>query len=187
MEIPVKNTTKAITYVALFAALTAVGGFLKIPAWPVSVTLQTFFTLLSGILLGPWLGSLSQLIYVSIGLIGVPIFASGGGPGYVLSPSFGYLLGFIIAPLAVGAVIGKAKNPRFLRLLAASLAGTAAIYAVGVPYLYFILNSVTHTPTAVGAAFQAGLAVFIPGDIVKIAAASLLGMKILPALRSAGR
>ena len=80
---------------ALFVALTAVGAFLKIPAGAVPFTLQILFTFLAGILLGPGWGALSQLIYVLLGLAGVPLFTGGGGLGYVLQPTFGFLLGLI--------------------------------------------------------------------------------------------
>ena len=64
---------------ALFAALTAIGAFIRIPFAFSSITLQFFFTAMAGLLLGAKLGALSQLLYVVLGLVGVPIFAAGGG------------------------------------------------------------------------------------------------------------
>ncbi|MBS3969060.1 MAG: biotin transporter BioY, partial [Clostridia bacterium] len=77
-----------ITLVAMFASLTAVGAFIKIPIPYLPITLQVFFVFLAGILLGPRLGALSQIVYLTLGLVGLPIFAEGGGLGYVFHPSF---------------------------------------------------------------------------------------------------
>jgi len=87
-----KLSTKDIAQIALFAALTAVGAFIRVPLPIVPFTLQTFFVALSGALLGARRGMLAQLLYVAIGLLGVPIFTKGGGIGYVFQPSFGYLV-----------------------------------------------------------------------------------------------
>lgn len=72
---------------ALFAALTAVGAFIRIPLGYSSITLQTFFTAMAGCVLGPWYGALSQLVYVALGLVGLPIFTQGGGIGYLMQPT----------------------------------------------------------------------------------------------------
>ena len=86
-------TTRQLVRTALFAALTAVGAFLKIPLGPSAITLQFFFTAMACCLLGSGCGALSQLIYVLLGLLGLPIFTAGGGFSYVLHPTFGFLLG----------------------------------------------------------------------------------------------
>ena len=85
----------------LTQALTAVGAFIKIPLPYIPFTLQTFFVFYSGILLGAKLGMLSQIIYILIGLVGIPVFSNGGGPSYVFQPSFGFLIGFIISTFFV--------------------------------------------------------------------------------------
>ena len=97
MGVYMKIKTKDFITVSLFAALTAVGAFISIPLGAVPITLQLLFTLLSGILLRENLGALSQIVYISLGLIGLPIFAGGkGGIGILLSPTFGFLIGYII-------------------------------------------------------------------------------------------
>ncbi len=106
--------TRSLLLTALFAALTAVGAFLRVPVGPISFTLQVFFTCTAGLLLGPWYGAASQAVYVLLGLIGVPIFTEGGGLMYVAKPSFGFLLGLI--PMAL--IIGLTHPPRKVRLLA---------------------------------------------------------------------
>ncbi len=87
--------TRDLIYCALFAALTAIGAFLHFQLFQATITLQFFFTAMAGLLLGAKLGALSQLLYVVLGLVGVPIFAAGGGFGYIFNPTFGFLLGLI--------------------------------------------------------------------------------------------
>ena len=78
-----RSTVLPLVLTALFAALTAIGAFLRIPAGEISFTLQVFFTSMAGILLGPWWGAASQVVYVLLGLIGLPIFTEGGGLMYL--------------------------------------------------------------------------------------------------------
>ena len=84
--------------------------------------------------------SANRWIYILVGLMGVPIFALGGGPGYVLHPSFGYLLGFIPGAYVIGRLVEKREPLTRPFLLAALLAGTMVIYLLGVPVLYLNLN-----------------------------------------------
>lgn len=168
---------------SLFAALTAVSAFIKIPVGPVPITLQMFFIMLAGMLIGPYYGALSQIVYVLLGLIGVPIFASGGGISYIFTPSFGYLLGFILAPLVIGIIINHLKKKTFVFYLLACVIGLLAVYIVGVPYMYMILRCVTHTNISFIGAISAGFVVFIPGDIIKCIAAAFLGLKIAPRIK----
>ena len=67
-----RNRTQYLILTALFTALTAVGAFIKIPVGPTPISLQLFFIVLAGVLLGPWYGALSQILYVGLGLVGVP-------------------------------------------------------------------------------------------------------------------
>ena len=89
---------RELTAGGLFAALIAVGAFIKVtlPTEPIPMhfTLQWFFVLLAGLMLNKRLAGVSVGVYLLIGLAGVPVFASGGGPSYLLRPGFGYLLGF---------------------------------------------------------------------------------------------
>ncbi len=74
----------------------------QVPGGPVPVTMQNLFVVMSGMLLGPRAGATSQAVYLLMGLMGLPVFSGGGGPGYVMSPTFGYLLGFIAASAVSG-------------------------------------------------------------------------------------
>ena len=105
MNPAVKSRTYKMILVALFAALIAVGAFIRVPVPLVPFTMQTFFVILAGMLLSKKLGAASALVYLAVGLIGIPVFTQGGGIGYVLKPSFGYLIGFIVGVKAFTAAV----------------------------------------------------------------------------------
>ena len=130
-------TTRKLVRTALFAALTAVGAFLKIPLGPSAITLQFFFTAMAGCLLGSGCGALSQLIYVLLDCWAAS-FHAGGGFSYVLHPTFGFLLGLIPAAWVIGRLARSTRS--FWRIALAALAGLAVLYAVGLPYMAMILN-----------------------------------------------
>ena len=169
--------TRDLIYCALFAALTAIGAFLHFQLFQATITLQFFFTAMAGLLLGAKLGALSQLLYVVLGLVGVPIFAAGGGFGYVFQPTFGFLLGLIPAAWVVGAVAGESLDPK--RMALASLAGLAALYAVGMPYMALILNAYMGKGMTFSALLWAGMLPYLPGDAVKI----IVAAGVCPVLR----
>jgi biotin transport system substrate-specific component len=173
--------TRTLLLTALFAALTAVGAFLKIPLPVAPVTLQFLFTILAGLLLGPKYGALSQIVYVALGLFGLPIFTQGGGFSYVLVPTFGFLVALIPCAWVVGKISGgSAKSPR---IWLACLASTGVLYLIGLPYLYMILNLYLDKGMSVWAVAKAGMLIFLPGDALKILAAVLLSRKLIPALQ----
>lgn len=176
-----KARTLALT--ALFAALTAVGAFLRIPFFYSAITLQFFFTALSGVLLGAKYGAASQAVYVALGLAGLPVFASGGGPSYLLQPTCGFLFGLIPAAWVTGRIAGGGRSAR--RVLPACLAGLAALYAVGLPYLAAVVNLYLGGSLSARAVFLTYLLPCLPGDAVKIAAVVSLAPKLLPRIRSA--
>ncbi len=172
--------TRESVLTALFAALTALGAFLRFPLGLTSLTLQFLFTALAGILLGPKWGACSQGVYVLLGLLGLPIFTQGGGLGYLFQPSFGFLLGLIPAAWTVGALAGKEGRP--LRVAGACLAGLGVLYLVGLPYMYLILNIYLGKGLTVGAVIWSGMAVYLPGDAVKILVVALTARPLLRAL-----
>ena len=91
-------------YTALFAGLTAVCGLIRIPFFPVPVTMQTLAVFLSGYFLGRKQGAISQVVFLFSGLAGLPVFSQGGGLGYVLQPGFCYLLAFPAAAFFIGQI-----------------------------------------------------------------------------------
>jgi biotin transport system substrate-specific component len=178
---------RALAEVALIAALTAAGAFIRLPLPYVPITLQGAFVCLAGIWLGPARGATSQLVYLLTGLLGFPIFARGGGPHYVLEPSFGYLLGFPLAALAIGLL--TRGSPSYLRCLLAIAAGLALIYLPGVSYLYLNLHYVVGREIHPGTACRLGLAP-LPKDLLLAPLIALVAFQVrrrraaLPSLRT---
>lgn len=173
--------TRILILTALFAALTAVGAFLKIPFLYSSITLQFFFTALAGVLLGARYGALSQLVYVALGLIGLPIFTSGGGLGYFLFPTCGFLIGLIPAAWLIGKLTERNRSVK--RIVLASLAGLGVLYVVGLPYMAAILNVYMGKGLGLWQVLMAGMIPFLPGDMVKIAVVAVLSPSLLPHVR----
>lgn len=168
---------RTMTRVALFAALTAVGAFIRIPLGYSSITLQTFFTAMAGCVLGPWYGALSQLVYVALGLVGLPIFTQGGGIGYLMQPTCGFLIGLIPAAWVIGRIAGRKPEPK--QIVPACLLGYGVLYAIGVPYMALILNTVLGKGMGFSAIMWAGMIPFLPGDMIKILCITLLMPPIL--------
>ncbi len=160
---------------ALFAALSGIGGFIRIPIPYVPLTLQTLMVMIAGLILGGRLGAVSQLVYILVGLMGMPIFAHGGGPGYILQPTFGYLLGFICGAYVIGILTEKRELLNRSFLLMALVAGTVAIYLPGVSVLYLNLHLVQQKAVSLSTAVRIGFIVPLPGDLIKIAVVLYLG------------
>lgn len=167
---------------ALFAAMTAVGAFLRLPFGLSSITLQFFFTLLAGLLLGKAYGALSQGVYVLLGLLGLPIFAAGGGLGYFLQPTCGFLLALPLCAFTAGRICEKDSGVK--RLILAALAAWGVLYAIGVPYMACILNGILRQNVPFGAILRTGVLACLPADAVKVAAAVMLAKRLLPRLRA---
>ena len=167
--------TRMLLLTALFAALTAIGAFLKIPTPWSSFTLQVFFVCMAGVLLGPKYGALSQLVYIALGLMGLPIF------GYVFQPTFGFLLSYIPAAFVIGLIAGKSALRR--RIALACAAGLAVIYLVGLPYMGLILNVYLGKDMGVAAILWAGMLPFLPWDVVKIEATVVLAGVLVPRMK----
>ncbi len=164
--------------ISLFCALTVVGAFVKIPIPHIPLTLQTLIVMLAGLVLGSRRGALSQILYVVLGLIGLPIFAQGGGPAYILQPSFGFLLGFCAGAYVIGTIVEMGSKLTISRTFMALIAGQAVIYLLGISYFYLNVNFILNKPMSFSTVLKIGLLVFLPGDILKTAIAALVVMPI---------
>ncbi len=163
----------AAAFVGVFAQIAV-----PLPGTPVPVTGQTFAVLLSGAALGFGRAGLAMLVYLLAGMAGVPWFTEGASG--TAMPSLGYIIGFVVAAAAVGALAGRGGDRTPLRTAATMLAGTLIIYAVGVPYLMAALN------VDLGRAIELGVTPFLVGDTLKV----LLAAGLLPVawkLTGAGR
>lgn len=181
-----KLSVKEMILVSMFAALTAVGAFIRVPIPYVPFTLQFLFILFAGMLLGKKLGLLSQVAYLLVGLIGVPVFAGGGGPSYVLQPTFGYLVGFAAGAYVVGLVVEKIRGEGFTKYFCSALAGLTVVYSFGVTYLYLILNFFLHQSFTFANALWIGAVVCLPGDLFLSVLAAAVSVRVLRSYSAAG-
>ena len=154
--------------VALLAQVT-------IPLPLVPITGQTLGVILVGAALGSRRGAAALLTYLLIGLAGAPVFAEfSGGPASVLSPSFGFLLGFVPAAFVAGWFAERAWDRTPLLAMAGFVAASAVPFLFGVPYLAMILDAVMGVELGLGGVLAAGLWPFIPSGLVKAAMAAVL-------------
>lgn len=172
-----KITTREMTLIAMFTGLTALGAFISLPIGEVAISLQSLFVILSGLILGAKLAALSQVLYIFLGLIGLPIFANfTGGLQSIIKPSFGFIIGFVFAAY----IAGKLKD---INIWLASFVGTITIYLLGLPYMYYILNIIMLKALPFATVLKIGCIIFLPGDIIKAIVSSLLASKTLPILK----
>ena len=180
-----KLSTKDLILIALFSALTVIGAYLSLPIQPVAISFQTLIVIMSGMILGSKSGGLSQVIYIFLGLIGLPVFTGGiGGIPILMKPSFGFAIGFIPAAYLSGKVVEKFENNSILKYILASLVATLIIYLFGLPYMAYILNGVLHKNLSWIKIFQSGCLIFLPGDIIKCILSSLISYKIIPLIKN---
>ncbi len=148
-----------------FACLTGLGAYLRVytPLSPVPFTAQVFFVLMSGAGLGSRYGGLSQMIYVLLGVVGVPWFAGGAsGVEYIAGATGGYLVGFVLAAVLVGALVDRDPRARTVAgLVPVMMAGVLVIYAVGATWLAVVLGLDPWQAIALG------VAPFLLLDLVK--------------------
>lgn len=178
-EIIIDRRLSRIMAVTAFVIFTSLGAFVRIPLpfTPVPITLQTFFVLLSGALLGGNLGLVSQLSYVLLGMSGLPIF-SGASSGliYLLGPTGGYLLGFVFASLFAGKAIRYAQD-NLLYIFAILCIADFILLSCGVIWLRMVLGYPFIKLMLVG------FIPFLPGDLLKAGIAAGIYLKLKTRLR----
>lgn len=144
-----KNHLLTLTLVPLFTVLMCVSAQIRIPVPVIPFTLQVTVAIMSGLLLGGKLGFLSQVLYLGMGLMGLPVFAGGGGLGYVFTGSFGYLVGFVFCAM-IGGLLADLLDRRtdgvhaaYIRIFLISIIALLICYLFGIVYLYFLSNFYT--------------------------------------------
>ena len=168
------------------AALTAVGAHIQCPIGPVPFSLQTFFIMLCGLILGPVRGPVAVLLYIAAGVLGLPVFSKGSsGFAHLLGPTGGFLLGFVFQAAVYGLAPRRAADGRpgelpWLRGIAFGLLGSVVLFTPGVVRLAAVMN------TDLARAAAVGFVPFIPSDLIKMALAiacyrHLRAKRLLPA------
>ncbi len=144
-----KFKTIDLVMVPLFVALMAIGAnvtsFLVIGGVP--ITLQALFAIMAGALLGSKLGATSMIVYLLVGLVGAPIFAQfKGGLSTLVSPTFGFLLSFILIAFVAGKIVEKSSIASLKTFLIASYTGLVITYVLGTNYMYFAYTTIAQAP-----------------------------------------
>ena len=173
-----KLSTKELIIIPLFSALICIGAFIKIPIGIVPVSLQTVFVLLAGLILGSRRGSIAVALYVTLGLIGLPVFTNGGGPQYVLSPTFGYLIGMIFGAFVTGLITEKTSRRNVFVNFGAAFLGLFVIYTFGVTWLFLIKNFYLGGQAPIGALIKAGFLVFLPAAEFWCVVSAIVGKRM---------
>lgn len=173
-----KLTTYQLTLTAVMAAVICVLGpiSIAIPVSPVPISLASMAVYLAVTVLGMKLGTLSCLIYLLLGLVGIPVFAGGSaGAAKLFGPTGGYLIGYLFLALIAGAFVGRFAENKWKNIAFAALGmilGTIVLYALGTAWLAYSAGMDFQ------AALWAGVIPFIPGDLVKMVIAVLLGSAV---------
>jgi len=151
-----------IVFIAAGAALTAVAAQLSVPLWPVPITGQTLAVLIVGSSLGALRGALSMVLYLVLGVVGLPVFSDQShGLGVVTGPTGGYIVGFILAAALTGWLAQRKWDHRILGAIASFSAGTLVTFAVGLPWLAAVLHLDLQQTLA------GGLYPFLIGGVIK--------------------
>lgn len=174
---------REIALAAMFGALTYLGSLLVIPIGPVPITLQTLFVEVAAILLLPKTAGLAMFAHLLLKFI-----TQGGS--LLISPSFGFVIGFIFAAFAGSYYFNTLKGGHLSdkkSLLVALFISAILPYLVGLPYMAYILNGVNGLGKSFMDLMKAGFLLFIPGDMAKVVLAYLLSMALLPAVQKSRR
>lgn len=185
----IDNKLKMYVLAGVCTVLICISAFIRIPLpFGNAFTLQTFFVVFTGIILGSYYGGFSVFIYLLMGLIGIPVFTSGGGLHYVFSPTFGYLVGFIITAMLAGFLIKRFKKKNFFSYLVTSIVALLPTHVLGIIYLYVITkfytgNSTTFNPEiSFFAILLSNVTTTIPIDILKAVLVSIVAPMFIKVL-----
>ncbi|MDD3049245.1 MAG: biotin transporter BioY [Bacilli bacterium] len=171
-----KLDVRSMCLCSMFSVLIAVGAFIKIPISIVPITMQTLFVVLAGMILGKKNATISVLLYIVIGLIGLPVFANGGGIAYVLQPSFGYLLGFVVSAWLVGLL--SEKTSQMSKLIISAIIGMIVIYVIGIIYFAFIQHFYYGVDFTLDWLFYYLFIVYLPGDTISCILAGWIAYRL---------
>jgi biotin transport system substrate-specific component len=175
-----QKKTALMTRTAIMTAFLCILGPLSIPIGPVPVSFSNFVIFLSVFLLGRKLGTLSYILYLLLGLVGLPVFSGfSGGPEKLAGPTGGYLIGFILMAYLSGIFI-EHYFPRKIPCFLGMLLGSAVTYLAGTLWLSFSLG------TSFSGAFAIGVAPFLAVDLLKIILALMIGSSLRSRLMLSG-
>lgn len=174
------SKVKSMVMIAVMAAVMCVLGPLTVPIGPIPISLISFVIYLTPYVLGGKKGTIAVIIYLLVGLVGLPVFSGyAGGPAKLFGPTGGYLIGYILTAMIAGFFVDRYLKKPVICILGMILA-TAVLYTLGTVWLAVSAHM------SASAAFAAGVAPFIVIDLIKMVVASLVGIVLHNALAKAG-
>ena len=176
-----KLSVRELVFCGVFTAVLCVLAPLSVPVGPVPISLATFAVMLAGTILGKKLGVISVLIYLLLGMVGLPVFAGWtAGAAKLAGPTGGYLVGYLPLAFICGfAKITGQKGRALLSMALCMILGTAVLYALGT--VWFCVVTGSDTMRALGLC----VIPFLPGDLLKIAAVMAIAPQVRKAVDSA--
>ncbi|NLZ69728.1 MAG: biotin--[acetyl-CoA-carboxylase] ligase [Clostridiaceae bacterium] len=181
---PVSRQIYDLAVMGIFLALIIIGSKITLPFPIVPKTLQATFVLLTGAFLGWRRGGLTCLLFMLMGLAGIPVFAKGGGFGYVLDPTFGYIVGFVFGSAMTGYLCERFKARRWWSVLLSLLAGLGVLYFFGLVHLYLILGVFTEHSLSLVEILRIGLWLSLPGDLLLTGLSAILVHRLQPVFKA---
>lgn len=177
--------TKDLTLTAILLAILIICSQLALPIGPVPITLQTLAVMMIGYLLSSRNAILATIIYLVMGLAGLPVFSAfSGGLQYVFMPSFGFVLSFIPASYLQAKYLEYYSNPEVKQLVIAGLINFSITYLIGLTYMAGILNLYMNSQMNFVGILMAGFIPFLFGDILKIIVSVTLAKKLIPLINN---
>jgi biotin transport system substrate-specific component len=169
---------RAVLLVLVGSAILIISAKIKVPFYPVPMTLQTFAVMAIAAAYGSRLAVATVLAYLAEGLFGLPVFTNTppaiAGPAYFLGPTGGFLIGFIIAAFIVGLAADRGHDRSPVRLFIYMLGADIVIFALGFTWLSWFAQIASGTGIGPAAAWTGGVLPFLIADLVKIALAACL-------------
>lgn len=180
------TNVKNLILISLFAALVAVGAFIRIPIGIIPFTMQFLFCAYAGVILGAKKGLAAVALYVGIGLVGFPVFTLGGGPTYIFQPTFGYLIGFMLAAFVIGLLTQNIEKITFLHIFLPVVLGLVIVYICGVSYMLMIVNVYMKKAMDISSGLAKGFLPFAIPDLFWSFTVAITSLKIVPILKKLG-
>ncbi len=178
-----RHKSKNMILCAMFTALIICGAYIRIPFPFIPFTLQTFFVILSSLLLGAKLSAVSAFAYMLLGLVGLPVFSSGSGLSYVLHPTFGYIIGFIFGAALAGAISEKNSVKNIGANILAGISGIGIIYLCGIAYYCLISTLYLRTEISFSHIIIYCFLTTAPGDVLLTIAAAYVAQRLSSAIQ----
>lgn len=179
-----RRLSKNLVFTALFAAISAVSGFIAvpIPGTPIPIVLQNMMVVLSGMLLGPLLGTASTVLFIVSGLLGLPVLSGGtGGFAKLMGPTGGFIIGYAFSSLAAGLVAGRPTVGKKISVVRTVIAAVLGFFIMYVPGVLHFMRSLDKT-------FSETMALcvlpYLPGDAVKTVLCVILAKALRPSVAS---